>query len=33
MVSYIVPIHLIHNIKSILRYEEEGPVSYEWDDP
>ena len=23
------PIHLLHRIKSILCYEEEGPVSYE----
>ena len=27
------PIHLLHHIKSILWYEEEGPVSYEWDGP
>ena len=26
-----LPKHLLHSIKSILCYEEEGPVSYEWD--
>ena len=25
------PIQLLHCIKSVLCYEEEGPVSYEWD--
>ena len=34
-VAYIPgpPIQLIHCIKSILPYEEEGPDSYEGDEP
>ena len=26
-----IPIQLIRRIKSMLCYEEEGPVSYKWD--
>ena len=31
--NFLPPIHLLHRIKSILCYEEGGPISYEWDGP